>query len=119
MFGNSLLWLELGIFLAGGAEQTGTTDLIRTAGAMKLGRSPPSSILSGMGAAEDEGIPVLILGGAGILFGKFCGLDPSEEVGLTVLIVTGSAANCGLRLIGVLTLGGFWGLKLGLQESKP
>ena len=52
--GTTLSWLEVGIFLAGGAEQTGTTDLIRTAGAMKRGRTPPGFILRGKGLAGYE-----------------------------------------------------------------
>lgn len=104
------VWLVLGMLLAGGAEQTGTTVLIRTAGAMKLGLGLPNSVLSSVGVAKYEGFPALILGGAGNLVGKLCGLDgldPSEEVGLTVLISTGSAADGGLRHLGGLILGGF------------
>ncbi|PON69493.1 hypothetical protein TorRG33x02_259190 [Trema orientale] len=119
MFGNVPSGLEPGIFLGGGAEHTGTTDLIRTAGAIKLCLTPPSSALSGEGLTEHKGVPVLILGGAGICAGEFCGLSPIDNVGPTDLIVTGGALVVDLKLLWELTLGGHWFLRLGLAESKP
>jgi hypothetical protein len=107
---------ELGIFLTGGAEQTGTTDLIRTAGAMKAGGTPPRSNLSG-GLVEHEGTPVRILGGAAPGDGMFCGLNPINELGRTVLILTGAPADEGGRkVLWGLPLGGYWGLRLGREE---
>ena len=108
MFGNVPSWLEEpGTFLGGGAEHTGTIDLIRTAGAIKLCLTPPSSILSGKGLAEHEGVPVLIFCGAGtcVGVGKVCGLKLIEDVGPTVLIVTGGALVDGLKLLLEVTLG--------------
>lgn len=120
MFGNVPSRVELGIFLGGGAEHTGTTDLIRTAGAIKLCLIPPSSIPSGMGLAEHEGLAVLILGGAGNCDDRFWGLKLIEDVGPMVLIVTGGALDNGLGLRWELTLGGYWCLGLGgLDEFKP
>jgi hypothetical protein len=108
--------VELGIFLTGGAEQTGTTDLIRTAGAMKAGGTPPRSNLSG-GLVEHEGTPVRILGGAATGDDIFCGLNPIDELGPMVLILTGAAAGeGGPKILWKLALGGYWDLRLGREE---
>ncbi|KAF2287921.1 hypothetical protein GH714_003231 [Hevea brasiliensis] len=89
------------IFLAGGAEQTGTTDLIRTAGAMKRGCTLPKSILGEWVLAEYKGPPVLILGGAGICAVNSCDLE-TEQTGPIFLICTGGAADEGLCSIVLL-----------------
>lgn len=109
LFDDTTSLLEFGIFLTGGAEQTGTTDLIRTAGAMKAGGTPRSNLSGGLG--EHEATPVLILGGAAQGEAIFCGLNPSDEVGFTVLVLTGAAADKG----GTEYL--YWGPTLDREES--
>lgn len=53
---------SLASLLRGGVEQMGTTDLIRTAGAIKAGgNSPQLNLLNGL---VEHGAEVLILGGA-------------------------------------------------------
>lgn len=96
------IWLESGI-LDGGAEQTGTTDLIWTAGAMKLARGIPVLVFIVPGLAEYTGTAVLIVTGAandGTRGLNASALGPGDWIG-TVLAVTG-AAIIGLKPLGRL-----------------
>lgn len=92
---------EPGICLCGGAEQTGTTVRIRTAGARKLGWTLLRFIDSVLGLNEHVGTAGLIVGGAGIRI---------DAGGFMVLIVTVAAVvdEDGLEL---LYCGGYWGLR--------
>lgn len=80
--------------LLGGAEQTGTTDRILTAGAMNRGVGAlimPN--LSEVGMPGLRGVPVLNLDAA------CCGLEPTDEVGHMVLTMEDDAAAGGLKLL--------------------
>ena len=119
--------------LLGGAEHTGTTDRIRTAGAMNRGGAPAMSNLSDIGMTEFCGPPALIIGGAAKGTCKCCILDPVEELGPIVLIIEEEdAAGGGLKFLCAFTftgalkigrelliLGGFREWKLTCLYAKP
>lgn len=114
LLGNLPLGMELGICLGGGAEQTGTTVLILTAGARNLGFICLMYMLPVLGRVEYEVTPVLTLGGAGIWLQlvKFCGMGLSEDIGSLVRIITGAAADGGsLGHPKALGLDGYWGMQ--------
>lgn len=79
----------------------GTTDLIRTAGAIKAGgNSPQLNLFNGL---VEHGAEVLILGGAAPCEAIVWGLTSIDAVGCTFLWE--------------LALGGYWGLRFGREES--
>lgn len=102
LLGDILAWAEPGICFGGGAEQTGTTVRILTAGARKLGCTIPKFILSVPGLNEHEGTAVLTLGGAGIRLAKFCGKGLAEDTGpgpAALIVAAAEADDGGLKLL--------------------
>ncbi|BAT88009.1 hypothetical protein VIGAN_05143900 [Vigna angularis var. angularis] len=89
-----LLDTSSAMVLLGGAEQTGTTDLILTAGALNRGVGVlimPN--LSGVDVPGLSGMPVLNLDAA------CCGLEPTDEVGHMVRTMEDDEGAGGLKLL--------------------